>query len=99
MILLCFLLLKERMICIYSNPLVEDFLQTFENYFDHSVYSITLSYTCLYTQSRSSLYAEYTSCVGPPKHQGAPLALKDVFILVLFLRLASGYENMNDQLF
>ncbi len=27
-------------------------------------------------QSRSSLYAEYASCVGPPKHQGAPLLSK-----------------------
>ncbi len=26
-----------------------------------------------YMQSRSSLYAEYASCVGPPKHLGAPL--------------------------
>ncbi len=24
-------------------------------------------------QSRSSLYAEYAGCIGPPKHQGAPL--------------------------
>ncbi len=48
------------------------------------------------SQSRSSLYTGYTSCVGPPKHQGA---LKDVFILVLFLNLASGYENKNDHLF
>ncbi len=28
------------------------------------------------TQSRSSLYAEYACCVGPPKHQGAPLLSK-----------------------
>ncbi len=35
-------------------------------------------------QSRSSLYAEYASCVGP--------------CLVSFLNLASGYENMNDNL-
>ncbi len=34
----------------------------------------------------------------PPKHQG-PLALKDDFILVSFLNLASSYENMNDNLF
>ncbi len=27
-------------------------------------------------QSRSSLYAEYSSCIGPPKHQGAPLLSK-----------------------
>ncbi len=27
-------------------------------------------------QSRSSLYAGYTRCVGPPKHQGAPLISK-----------------------
>ncbi len=27
-----------------------------------------------------------------------PLALKDDFILVLFLNLASGYENMDDNL-
>ncbi len=27
------------------------------------------------------------------------LALKDVLILVLFLNLASGYENMNDHFF
>ncbi len=27
-------------------------------------------------QSRSSLYAEYAHCVGPPKHQGAPLLSK-----------------------
>ncbi len=37
------------------------------------------------SQSRCSLYAEYASCVGPPKHQGAPLlsTIND-FILVLF---------------
>ncbi len=34
-------------------------------------------------QSRCSLYAEYASCVRPPKHQG-PLALKGEFILVSF---------------
>ncbi len=28
------------------------------------------------TQSRSSLYAEYAGCIGPPKHQGAPLLSK-----------------------
>ncbi len=27
-------------------------------------------------QSRSSLYAEYAGCIGPPKHQGAPLLSK-----------------------
>ncbi len=50
-------------------------------------------------QSRSSLYAEYTSCVGPPKHQGARLCSQRGFHLVSFLKLASGYENMNDQYF
>ncbi len=30
--------------------------------------------TCV--QSRSSLYAEYACCIGPPKHQGAPLLSK-----------------------
>ncbi len=30
---------------------------------------------------------------------GGPLALKDVLILVSFLNLASGYENMNGHLF
>ncbi len=30
----------------------------------------------VYEQSRSSLYAEYASCVGPPQHQGAPLLSK-----------------------
>ncbi len=34
-----------------------------------------------------------------PETPGGPLALKDVLILVLFLSLASGYENMNDHLF
>ncbi len=34
-----------------------------------------------------------------PETPGAPLALKDVLIFVLFLSLASGYENMNDNLF
>ncbi len=29
-----------------------------------------------YAQSRSSLFAEYASCVGPPKHQGALLISK-----------------------
>ncbi len=58
----------------------------------HTVYM----YLCGYIQSRSSLYA---SCVEPPKHQGAPLALKDVLILVSFLILACGYENMNDRFF
>ncbi len=29
-------------------------------------------------QSRSSLYAEYASCVGPPKHQGVPLFSKKI---------------------
>ncbi len=29
-----------------------------------------------WTLSRSSLYAEYVSCVGPPKHQGATLLPK-----------------------
>ncbi len=47
---------------------------------------------------RSSLYAEYASCVGPLKQQ-RPLALKYVFILVSFLKLASGCKNMNDHLF
>ncbi len=31
-----------------------------------------------------------------PETPGGPLALKDDLILVLFLNLASGYENMND---
>ncbi len=44
-------------------------------------------------QSRSSLYAEYACCIGPPKHQGAPLLSK------MFLILASSSENMNDHLF
>ncbi len=34
-----------------------------------------------------------------PETPGGPLALKDVLILVSFLSLASGYENMNDNLF
>ncbi len=34
-----------------------------------------------------------------PELPGGPLALKDVLILVLFLILASGSENMNDRLF
>ncbi len=34
-----------------------------------------------------------------PETPGGPLALKDVLILVLFLSLASGYENMNDPFF
>ncbi len=34
-----------------------------------------------------------------PETPGAPLDLKDVLILVSFLSLASGYENMNDHLF
>ncbi len=34
-----------------------------------------------------------------PETPGGPLALKDVLILVSFLNLASGYENMNDHLF
>ncbi len=55
------------------------------------------SLSLCWCQSRSSLYAEYASCLGPPKHQG-PLALKDDFILVSFLHLANGYENMNDNL-
>ncbi len=50
-------------------------------------------------QSWSSLYAEYTSCVGPPKHQGARLCSQRGIRLVSFLKLASGYENMNDQYF
>ncbi len=49
-------------------------------------------------QSRSSLYAEYARCVGPRNTRG-PLALKDVLILVSFLILASGSENMNDRFF
>ncbi len=32
-------------------------------------------------QSRSSLYTEYASCVGPPKHQGAPL-LSNIFLFL-----------------
>ncbi len=44
-------------------------------------------------QSRSSLYTEYTTW-----NTRGPLALKDDFILVSFLNLASGYENMNDNL-
>ncbi len=32
---------------------------------------------CVYfIQSRFSLYVEYASCVGPPKHQGTPLLTK-----------------------
>ncbi len=50
----------------------------------------------IHTQSRSSPYAEYASCEGPPKHQGAPLPLKDEFWILNF---ACGYENMNDHLF
>ncbi len=34
-----------------------------------------------------------------PETPGGPLALKDVLILVSFLSLASGYENMNDHFF
>ncbi len=34
-----------------------------------------------------------------PETPGGPLALKDVLILVWFLILASGSENMNDRLF
>ncbi len=34
-----------------------------------------------------------------PETPVGPLALKDVSILVLFLSLASGYENMNYHLF
>ncbi len=34
-----------------------------------------------------------------PETPGGPLALKDDIILVLFLNLASGYENMNDHFF
>ncbi len=30
---------------------------------------------------------------------GGPLTLKDDFVLVSFLNLANGYENMNDHLF
>ncbi len=45
----------------------------------HSVTDVAV--LCYGKQSRSSLYAEYASCVGPPKH----LALKDDFILVSFL--------------
>ncbi len=33
-----------------------------------------------------------------PETPGGPLALKDDVILVLFCNLASGYENMNDNL-
>ncbi len=50
----------------------------------------------IHTQSRSSPYAEYASCEGLPKHQGAPLPLKDEFWILNF---ACGYENMNDHLF
>ncbi len=49
-----------------------------------------------YIQSRSSLYAEYTRSVVPPRNTRGLLALKDDFILVLILNLASSYENMND---
>ncbi len=55
--------------------------------------SLFLYHCCV--QSRSSLYAEYASCVGP-ETPGGSLALKDVFSFVL--NLASGYENMNDNL-
>ncbi len=34
-----------------------------------------------------------------PETPGGPLALKYVLILVSFFNLASGYENMNDNLF
>ncbi len=34
-----------------------------------------------------------------PETSGGPLALKDVLILVLFLILASGSENMNERFF
>ncbi len=34
-----------------------------------------------------------------PETPGGLLAIKDVLILVSFLNLASGYENMNDHLF
>ncbi len=34
-----------------------------------------------------------------PETPWGPPALKDVLILVLFLSLASGYENMNDHFF
>ncbi len=52
-------------------------------------------------QSQSSLYAKFTSWVGPPKHRLSwpPLALKDYLSLVLFFYLARGYENMNVHLF
>ncbi len=50
-------------------------------------------------QSRSSLYAEYAKLHRASETPGGPLALKDVLILVYFFYLASGYENMNDNLF
>ncbi len=38
-------------------------------------------------------------CIKIPETPGGSLALKYVLILVLFLKLASGCENMNDHLF
>ncbi len=34
------------------------------------------------TQSRSSLYTEYTSCVEPPKHQGPPSSQREFHFLI-----------------
>ncbi len=43
-------------------------------------------------------YTQNTQAAQGPETPGDPLALKDDFILVSFLKLASGYENMNANL-
>ncbi len=53
----------------------------FDNNFPLEATSREVGYSPV-DQSRSSLYAEYASCVGPPKHQGAPLLSKMFLILV-----------------
>ncbi len=50
-------------------------------------------------RGRSSLYAEYASYAGPPKHQGPPYSQRFFYILVSFWSLARGYENRNDHTF
>ncbi len=67
---------------------------------------ITFEWICVCEQWRVwgaepilPVYTEYASMRRAPETPGGPLALKDVLIIVSFLSLASGYENMNDHLF
>ncbi len=62
--------------------------------------NITIIHTATVHQSEPILpISRICKLRSAPETPGGPVALKDVLIFVLFLSLATGYENMNDHLF